>query len=119
MGIGANRMEARKIIADGPWTSLEIMKRKIKEKQGKDVIIPFGYDKNSEPIYAIDKARPHLKGVMVIVSPTDPLITPMDTKGISGMTETYIVKASPDNASNFSSDKNTYFEKISKFLNQQ
>lgn len=118
LGVGANRVEARKLIADGPWTSLEQMKKKTKEKMGKDVIIPFGYDKNSEPLYAVDKARPHLKGVMVIVSPQDPMITPMDTKTITGITETYIVKASPDNASNFSTDKNVYFEKISKFLNQ-
>ena len=119
MGVGANRIETRKIIADGPWTGLEQMKKKIKEKMGKDVIIPFGYDKNFEPVYAIDKARPHLKGVLAITSPQDPLITPMDMKTISGITDNYIVKSSPNNASNFSTDKNAYFEKVSKFLNQQ
>ncbi|MBK7852549.1 MAG: alpha/beta hydrolase [Bacteroidetes bacterium] len=28
LGVGANRTETRKIIADGPWTGLEIMKKK-------------------------------------------------------------------------------------------
>ena len=119
IGIGANRVETRKIIADGPWTSLEQMKKKIKDKTGKDVIVPFGYDKNLEPIFAFDKAMPHLKGVLAIVSPHDPLITPMDIKMIRGITETYIVTNSPDNASNFTTDKNTYFEKVNGFLNRQ
>jgi pimeloyl-ACP methyl ester carboxylesterase len=119
LGVGAGRVEARKIIADGPWTGLEPMKKKIKEKLGKDVIIPFGYDKNNEPMYALAKSMPHLKGVLAIVSPNDPLITPVDMKLISGITDTYIVKSSPDNASNFSTDKNTYFERVNKFLNQQ
>lgn len=118
IGVGANRTETRKIIADGPWTGLEIMKKKLKELQGKDVIIPFGYDKNYEPIYGCDKSRTQLKGVLVIVSANDPLINPADIKPLRCVTQTYIVTGSPNNAENFSTDKNTYFEKINKFLNQ-
>ena len=117
LGVGANRPETKKIIADGPWTGLEIMKKKYKEKKGKDVIIPFGFDKNFEPIYAMDKPRNTIRGVMVIVSPQDELITPSDTRMIKSVTETFIVKNSPSNAENFSIDKNAYFDKVSKFLN--
>lgn len=117
LGVGANRPETRKIIADGPWIGLEIMKKKIKEKQGKDVIIPFGYDKSFEPLYACDKARPNIKGVMVIVSPQDEMINPSDLKALRCTTQTYVVTSSPSNAANFETDKNTYFEKINKFLN--
>ncbi|MFZ7105147.1 MAG: alpha/beta hydrolase [Bacteroidota bacterium] len=118
LGVGSNRTETRKIIADGPWTGLEPMKKKIKDKKGKEVIIPFGYDKTYEPMYACDKSRPNIKGVLVIVTPQDDLIKPEDTKTLRCATQTYIVANSPSNAENFSTDKNVYFEKVSKFLNQ-
>jgi len=118
LGVGMNRPEARKIIADGPWTGLEPMKKKIKEKKGKDVIIPFGFDKNMEPMYACDKSRPNIRGVMIIVSPQDEMLTPADMKLLKCASQTYIVNGSPSNAENFSTDKNVYFEKVSKFLNQ-
>lgn len=117
IGVGANRSETRKIIADGPWTGLELMKKKIKEKLGKEIIVPFGFDKNFEPQYAFDKARPHLKGIMAIVSPQDELITPADMKMIKGITSVFSIQNSPANSKNFETDKNAYFERISKFLN--
>ena len=117
MGVGATRTETRKIIADGPWVSLETMKSKIKEKKGTEVIIPFGFNKNNEPLYAFEKQKAHLKGMMVIVSPKDEYTGPGDIKLIkNNLTETYIVKNSADNSKNFTTDKNAYFEKISKFL---
>jgi len=118
LGVGANRTETRKIIADGPWVSLEHMKKKIKAAEGKDVIIPFGYEKNYEPLYAIDNSRPNIKGVLVIVSAQDKVINPSDIKQLRGVSDTYVVKNSPSNAENFSTDKNAYFSKISKFLVQ-
>jgi pimeloyl-ACP methyl ester carboxylesterase len=117
IGVGANRSETRKIIADGPWTGLEPMKKKIKEKMNKDVNTPFGYDKTYEPMYAMDKPKGQIKGLMIIISPQDPLISPNDIKVIKGVTKTYIVKNSTSNDQNFSIDKNAYFEEISKFLN--
>lgn len=118
IGVGAQRPETRKIIADGPWTSLEMMKKKMKEKSGKEVNMPFGYDKNYEPFYAFDKPKGQLKGVLAIVSSQDPLINPADMKSIKGVSDTYVVKNSLTNAENFTTDKNAYFEKISKFLAQ-
>lgn len=117
LGVGANRPETKKVVADGPWPGLEIIKKKYKEKMNKDIIIPFGYDKNFEPIYALDKVRNSMKGVMIVVSGQDPLITPGDVRMIKSVTETYIVKNAPTNADNFSTDKNLYFDKVSKFLN--
>ena len=118
LGVGANRTETRKIIADGPWTGLEIMKKKMKEKKGKDVIIPFGFDKNYEPMYACDRTRVTLKGVMLIVSPQDEMLNPNDMKSLKCVSQTYVVNASPGNAENFNTDKNAYFERVNKFLNQ-
>ncbi len=116
IGVGANRTETKKIIADGPWTSLEGMKTKIKSKTGKDVNMPFGYDKTHEPLYAFEKPKGPLKNLMIIISAQDPIVGPADVKVIKGVNEVYIVKNSPSNADNFSTDKNMYFEKISKFL---
>ena len=119
IGVGANRPETKRIIADGPWTSLEGMKSKIKERSGKDVTMPFGFDKNHEPIYAFDKPKGPLKQVLVIISAQDPIVGPSDVKSIKGVSEVYVVKNSPANADNFSTDKNIYFEKISKFLSSK
>jgi uncharacterized protein len=117
LGVGSNRPETRKIIADGPWISLEGMKKKFKDKKEKDINLPFGYDKKYEPLYAFDKAPAQIKGVLIIVSPQDELITPADTKVLKGVSDTYIVKGSASNAQNFNTDKNVYFERVSKFLN--
>lgn len=116
IGVGANRTETKKIIADGPWTSLEGMKNKLKEKTGKEVNMPFGYDKTYEPLYAFEKPKGPMKSMMIIVSAQDPIIGPADAKIIKGVSEVYVVKNSPNNSENFSTDKNAYFEKISKFL---
>ena len=115
IGVGANRSETLKVIADGPWIGLEVMKKKIKDKLGKDVVMPFGFDKNYEPMYAMEKPK-GMEGLMVIVSPQDALINPTDVKRIKGISETYVVKNSAKNDDNFITDKNLYFEKISKFL---
>lgn len=116
IGVGANRAETQKVIADGPWIGLEVMKKKIKDKTGKEPIMPFGFDKNYEPMYAMDKPK-GVKGLMVIVSAQDGLVVPADIKQIKGVSEMYIVKGSASNAENFSFDKNVYFEKVSKFIN--
>jgi uncharacterized protein len=118
IGVGTQRPETRKIIADGPWTSLEQMKKKIKEKRNKEIITPFGYNKNNEPLYGCDRAVPHLKGTMVIVSAQDELVTPQDVATLKCVNSTYVVKSSANNDENFTADKNTYFEKVTKFLIQ-
>lgn len=117
IGVGAQRPETQKIIADGPWTSLELMRKKYTEID-KVVVLPFGYDKNYEPIYAFDKPKAQIKGLLAIVSPNDRLITPADIKTIKGVTDTYVVKLSPANADNYSTDKEEYFKKISNFLDK-
>lgn len=116
IGVGANRTETRKIIADGSWTGLEPMKKRIKEKLSKDVNMPFGYDKMHEPMYAMEKPKAQGVKLMVIVSPQDQLIGPAEMRLIKNINDTYIVKDSPSNDQNFSTDKNTYFERVSKFL---
>jgi uncharacterized protein len=118
LGVGSNRPETRKIIADGPWTGLEVMKKKFKDLKQKEITLPFGYDKNYEPMYACDRARPNIKGVLLIVSTKDEFLNPQDMKSLRCVTSSYYVQASSNNSENFSADKNTYFEKVTKFLIQ-
>lgn len=115
IGVGANRPETKKIIADGPWISLEGTRAVYKAKQGKAIDMPLGFDKNFEPQYALEKTRPHLKGILVIVSLNDQLVGPADVKPLKG-TENFVIKTSKSNSENFSTDKNAYFEKIRKFM---
>ena len=117
IGVGAQRPETLKIIADGPWTSLEQMRKKYSD-MGKVLILPFGYDKNYEPIYAFDKPKAQIKGLLAIVSPNDKLITTADVKTIKGVTDTFMVKSSNANTDNFLSDKDEYFKNISAFLSK-
>jgi len=69
-------------------------------------------------MYACDRSRPTIKGVMLIVSAKDSMINPNDMKLLKCQTTMYIVANSPSNAENFNTDKNVYFEKVNKFLNQ-
>lgn len=118
LGVGANRLETRRIIADGPWLGLEEMKKKMKDKKGKEVIVPFGFDKNYEPMYAFEKPKSKGIAIMIIASPKDELMTDKDMKSFKSATEVYVVKNSASNADNFTTDKNAYFEKIKKFIEQ-
>jgi len=88
----------------------------MKDKKGKDVIIPFGFDKTYEPVYAFDKARPQLKGILAFVSNQDDMIKAEDMKLIRGISSVQVVANSPSNAKNFETDKNAYFERVKKFL---
>jgi pimeloyl-ACP methyl ester carboxylesterase len=122
LGVGANRLETRRIIADGPWISLEAMKTKIKTVQGKDIVLPFGFDKNYEPVYGLETPKTKIQNILIFVSPKDELISPADlkpllsAKGVKSVIEIFQVKKSPSNSQNFSTDKNAYFEKINELI---
>lgn len=118
IGVGANRPETKNIIADAPWISLQVMEKKMREATGKTPTMPFAFEKTYEPQFAFDKPTPHLKGVMAIVAPKDPVISPSEIKLIKGVTEVYVVKGSPGNPENFSTDKNLYFQKVVAFLSK-
>lgn len=118
IGVGANRPETKNVVADAPWISLQVMEKKMREATGRTPMMPFSFEKTFEPQFAFDKPAPHLKGVMAIVAPKDPVISPSDLKLIKGITETYVVKGSPSNNENFATDKNLYFQKVVAFMSK-
>lgn len=120
ISVGANRDEIFQVVADSPYSKLEDMKKRIKEKRNVDVLLPLGYNKYMlEPFYALETKGTSLYGVMFIAGDLDDLCTPDDVKALSKVqknrSQVYIVKGA--NASEtFSKDKNKYFEAIREFI---
>ena len=122
ISVGANRKEIFQVIADSPYSKLDDIKKKIKEKRNKDVLLPLGYNKYMlEPWYALETKGTSLYGVLFICGELDDLYPPEDIKNLSKVQKNrsvvYIVKGV--NASEtFSKDKNKYFETIREFLKE-
>lgn len=122
IGLGNNRPEALKIIADAPFSSLEKTQKDLKSKYEKEIKIPFGFNKNYEPIYALEKQNSRVKGILIIVAEKDDLIGPAQAKELkakNSSVEILIIKGGQFNKDNFTSDKNGYFQSIGKFLNDK
>jgi dienelactone hydrolase len=117
---GANHDGIFQVVADSPYSKLEDIKKKIKEKKNIDVLLPLGYNKYMlEPYYALESKGTSLYGVLFIAGDMDDIYTPDDIKALSKVqknrSEVFIVKGA--NASEtFTKDKNKYFEAIKSFI---
>lgn len=119
LSIAANKTEIRRVIADAPYISFENIKSRLKEKKDMEIAVPKVYNKYFfEPIYALEKGE-HLTGILYIVGGNDVIISPKDLNELVKMKKkistVYVVKGST-NKENFTSDKETYFDEIKKFL---
>jgi len=121
VGIGANRPEVKKVVADGPFLSLETYKAAA-GKAGEQVDMPFGYNKKYEPLFCFENnPAAHLTGILYVVGEYDKIVTPADIKTMVGkaskISKTYLVKGSY-NPQNFDTNKNEYFKNVLEFLNK-
>ncbi|NSW45022.1 MAG: alpha/beta hydrolase [Bacteroidales bacterium] len=119
IAVAANR-NLGTVIADSPYTTLELAKQRIKEASGQDVLLPLGYNKNEiEPKYALETKGGQLNGVMFIVGENDKIYTPKDIKELakirSAISTIYTVKNS-NGENNLLANKEKYLEEIKKFL---
>ncbi len=119
IAVAANRTLGT-VIADSPYTTLELAKQRIKEATGQDVMLPLGYDKNElEPKYALQSKGGQLNGVLLIVGDKDKIYTEKDIRELakirSSITSVYVVKNSTGE-NNLSANKEKYLEEIKKFL---
>lgn len=119
IAVAANR-NLGTVIADSPYTTLELAQQRIKEATGQDVLIPMGYDKNElEPKYALQSKGGQLNGVLLIVGEDDKIYPTKDIRELakirSAITSIYIVKNS-DGTNNMKVNKEKYLEEIKKFL---
>jgi uncharacterized protein len=120
IAVGANRTEVLQVIADSPYSKLEDMKKRIKEKRNTEVLLPLGYNKYLvEPYYALETKGTSLYGVMFIVGELDDLVAPADARELAKVQKNrstiFIVKGVTSKGT-FSTDKNKYFEHIREFI---
>jgi len=119
VAIACNREEVKYAIGDGVYLSLDKVQKAFDEVKGEKILIPLGYDKGyMEPWSALERGS-HLKGILLICSSGDLLITSTQTQELAlrnkKKTEVYVVN-SETNAENFSVNKDAYYDRIKEFL---
>lgn len=122
LGIGWNRAEIKRIIADTPFLSMEDLESRF-EGWDNPMEVPFaGYEKRYEPAYATSETAPgkFLQTVQIIVGSNDILFKPSDYEGWSKTHKKLINKVwvveNPDRKDNFKVDKSAYYGKIKEIL---
>lgn len=128
MGIGYNRPEIKKIIADTPFLSMEDLEKRF-STWDTPMEVPFaGYDKKFEPIYSLDAAPVVLKNgyknILLIIGSNDILFKLDDMKALQKKQPKVVAKdiyvvTNPDRIDNFTVDKAAYFKVISTFMAAQ
>ncbi len=119
VGVGCNRTEVNKIIADSPYNTLESVQKKIKEIKNQEVMIPLAFDKYMlEPEYALAERAKNLSGVLFIYGETDEIYSQKDIrilrKAAKCPTEEYrAMGATAENT--FASNKSKYLEALKNF----
>jgi len=119
ISVGVNSSVFR-IIADSPYSTLEGIKKRIKETKGIDVLLPLGYDKYMlEPFFALESKGATVNSILFIAGDNDPIYSPKDMKELAKIqknrSKTFFVKGA-NNTTTFSIDKNAYFKEIKSFL---
>ena len=123
LGIGWNRGEVKKIIADTPFLSMEDLEERF-SSWDTPMEVPFaGYTKKYEPIYALDQTPGEGKGVLLIVGSNDALFKEDDMKNLQSKQKKIVEKSiyvveNPDRKDNFTVDKAGYFNAIQLFLDK-
>lgn len=125
LGIGYNRKEIKKIVADTPFLSMEDLENRF-SSWDEPMEVPFaGYDKKYEPIYSMDNAPAIIKGnsksILVIVGSNDILFQADDYKSMVSKQKKLFQKSiyvveNPDGKDNFRVSKADYFKQMSEFL---
>lgn len=123
IGLATERSDVVKVVADGPFIRLEDIKKKYKIYEGKDIIVPFGYNKQHEPYYAFEEVKSKaLQEVLIIVGANDKLVGPEDVKAWlkeQKNARKYVrLHVIPDatNKETFIYDKDAYFKAVREFL---
>ena len=122
LGLGYNRTEIKRIIADTPFLSMEDLESRF-ESWDEPMEVPFaGYEKKYEPIYAVDSPpAKNLEKILLIVGSNDALFNTADMKSLIKKQpklfhKTPYIVENPDRKDNFLIDKSAYFEQIENFL---
>ncbi|NLJ07885.1 MAG: alpha/beta hydrolase [Sphingobacteriales bacterium] len=122
IGIGCNRAEISRIIADSPYSTFELTEKRYMDVYGQKVMMPLGYDKTFlEPYYAMSEKGSGLQGILLICGADDKIFTPTDMKELyklkKSITSIYTV-AGATSKTTYTTSKQAYFAEIKKFLGQ-
>jgi len=122
IGLGCTSTQVRRVIADGPYTSLEQAKKELKDRRNQDVMLPLAYDKNIlEPQYALSAGanQDKLQGIFVITGQNENVFGPDDAKQLQKIHPKNFEMYTVPNATNentLSTNKDEYFNQIKKFI---
>ncbi len=119
IGVGCNRSEVNKIIADSPYNTLESVKNRLKEFKNQDVIIPLAFDKYLlEPEYAVAERGKGIAGILIIWGEKDEVFSQKDVRVLRKLakcpTADYkVIGATAENT--FTINKGQYLEELKNF----
>jgi hypothetical protein len=120
ISVGCSRSEIHQVVADSPYSTLEGIKKLIKEKRNLDVLLPLGYNKYlMEPYYALESKGTNIYNCLLICGENDDIAGPDQMKDLAKVqknrVEIHTVKG-VNSKETFTKDKNAYFEAIKGFL---
>jgi len=123
IAVGATRCnDVSRIIADSPYSTLEDVQKLLKEKKGKEVKMPLGYDKNMlEPVFALEAKGASLAGVLIIYGNNDPIYNETMMKKIAKARSSVVQLQGIKNATyetTFTVSKEQYQSLLKKFLSK-
>lgn len=119
IGVGCNRTEISKIIADSPYNTLESVQKRLKEVKNKDVMTPLAFDKYLiEPEYAIAERSKNITGILLIYGENEEVYSQKDIRILRKVakcpTDEYrAMGATAENT--FTSNKSKYLEALKNF----
>ncbi|MCB0396771.1 MAG: alpha/beta hydrolase [Flavobacteriales bacterium] len=120
IGVGANNTKIKRVVADGTYVSFQKYKDRVREKEGKEVMLPIGYNKYiMEPEYALEEKGQHLRGILFIVGQNESITGPDDVKALAKLKKKESVVYEVEGATNkqtFTSNKSAYFDQVKDFL---
>ena len=126
LGVGWNRPEIRKIVADTPFLSMEDLEKRFSSWDTPMEVPLAGYDKKFQPLYALDVAPVVAKGVtkeiLLIIGSNDILFRVDDLQTLkakqpkAAKRDVYVVQ-NPDRLDNFGIDAAAYTKAVIDFLN--
>lgn len=120
MGVGCNRTDVVRIIADTPFLSLSDLEEKFDQQVHWQEIPERGFDPRFEPITAAGNlSSKNIKGILILIGNNDPLFSPKDMETLRSQNRQLISVAivkNPSRMDNFKANKEKYFAHISSFL---
>lgn len=124
LGIGWGRADVARIVADGPFLSIEALEKTFSSWDPQPEVPFAGYEKKHEPIFSLDGApgiAPKLeKRVLLITGSDDRICRPADLEALRAKQPNVVggvvVVPNPERKENFQADPAAYTAAVGTFL---